>query len=111
MLIDFNGTRVYAPNILAVEKGEWNNDKQDWLAVIVGTGGARVYLSIYCREAAEMIEGFWAGHFREGDSLKGRVHGGGIFDGGVQAAEGGWQDAPDRGKPPEPLPESAIKGD
>jgi hypothetical protein len=91
MLIDFNGTRVFAPNILAIEKGEYSSDKQDWLAVIVGTGGARIYLSIHCAEAAQMIEDYWAGRFKEGDSLKGRVHGGGIFEAGVQAAGGGWE--------------------
>ena len=109
MLINFNGTFVYAPNILAVEKGEYNKEKEDWLAVVIGTGGGRIYLSVYRKEAVGIIEDFWAGRFKEGDSLKGSMHGGGIFGDGVHAAEGGWSTGEVR-PDPETLAKLAKEG-
>lgn len=43
--------------IVAIEHGQWDGDKQDWEAIIVMNGGARIYPgAVFVTDVAKMLE-------------------------------------------------------
>jgi hypothetical protein len=56
-VVRFGDKPVILDRICAVEKGEWRNDRQDWLAVLVCSGGTRVETDIFIEEAVAILEG------------------------------------------------------
>lgn len=54
-LIRFVNTWVDVEKILAIENGQWDNEKQDYRAILVMHGDTRVHLELYIRHILEVL--------------------------------------------------------
>lgn len=55
-MADFGGVLVFPLDIVAVERGEWSDEEQDFIAILVSSGGARIKTRWYMKTAKVELE-------------------------------------------------------
>lgn len=58
VMVDFGGVLVFPLDIVAVERGEWSDEEQDFIAILVSSGGARIKTRWYVKTAKVELETF-----------------------------------------------------
>lgn len=55
-MIDMGSCWVFPIDIVAIEKGRWNDTAQDWTAILVSNGGARIPTDLMMKTVKSNLE-------------------------------------------------------
>lgn len=55
-MVNFGSALVFPLDIVAIEKGAWSDQEQDWTAILVASGGARIRTEVYMKTVKMALE-------------------------------------------------------